>query len=75
MDENHASSGTLVVIKDPAQADRPPAKATRLPLVPERVDIVTGQIVTSDDRNFLLTAFSGNSPRPDFNLSSRPCSA
>jgi len=35
----------------------------------KRVDIVTGQLVTSDDRNFTLTAFSGNSPRPDFNLS------
>jgi hypothetical protein len=34
-----------------------------------RVDIVTGQIVTSDDRNFLLKAFSGNQPRPDFTLS------
>lgn len=34
-----------------------------------RVDIVTGQLVTSDDRNFVLHAFSGNSPRPDFNLS------
>ena len=34
----------------------------------QRVDIVTGQLVTSDDRNFTLTAFSGNSPRPDFGL-------
>ena len=34
----------------------------------KRVDIVTGQLVTSDDRNFTLTAFSGNSPRPDFAL-------
>lgn len=34
----------------------------------QRVDIVTGQLVTSDDRNFTLTAFSGNSPRPDFFL-------
>lgn len=34
-----------------------------------RVDIVTGQLVTSDDRNFVLHAFSGNSPRPDWNLS------
>ena len=34
-----------------------------------RVDIVTGQIVTSDDRSFLLTAISGNAPRPDFSLS------
>jgi hypothetical protein len=33
-----------------------------------RVDIVTGQLVTTDDRTFTLTAFSGNSPRPDFNL-------
>jgi hypothetical protein len=33
-----------------------------------RVDIVTGQLVTSDDRNFSLRAFSGNSPRPDWNL-------
>ncbi len=32
-----------------------------------RVDIVTGQLVTSDDRNFVINAFSGNSPRPDFN--------
>ncbi len=31
-----------------------------------RVDIVTGQLVTSDDRNFLIHVFSGNSPRPDF---------
>ena len=31
-----------------------------------RVDIVTGQLVTSDDRTFVLTAFSGNAPRPDF---------
>ncbi|MDY0109759.1 MAG: hypothetical protein RBT60_07460 [Candidatus Krumholzibacteria bacterium] len=30
-----------------------------------RVDIVTGQIVTSDDRSFILTAYSGNAPRPD----------
>ena len=34
----------------------------------KRVDIVTGQLVTSDDRNFTLTAYSGNAPRPDFNL-------
>jgi len=34
-----------------------------------RVDIVTGQIVTSDDRSFVLHAFSGNAPRPDFALS------
>jgi len=34
----------------------------------QRVDIVTGQLVTSDDRNFTLRAFSGNSPRPDFSL-------
>lgn len=34
-----------------------------------RVDIVTDQIVTSDDRSFVLTAYSGNSPRPDFTLS------
>ena len=33
-----------------------------------RVDIVTGQLVTTDDRNFTLHAYSGNSPRPDFNL-------
>ncbi len=32
-----------------------------------RVDIVTGELVTSDDRNFVLHVFSGNSPRPDFN--------
>ncbi len=31
-----------------------------------RVDIVTGQLVTSDDRNFVINVFSGNSPRPDF---------
>ncbi len=31
-----------------------------------RVDIVTGQLVTSDDRNFTINVFSGNSPRPDF---------
>ncbi len=34
----------------------------------QRIDIVTGQLVTSDDRNFTLTAFSGNSPRPDWGL-------
>ncbi len=34
-----------------------------------RVDIINGQLVTTDDRNFTLQAFSGNSPRPDFNLS------
>ncbi len=34
----------------------------------KRVDIVTGQLVTSDDRNFSLQAFSGNSPRPDWAL-------
>ena len=34
-----------------------------------RVDIVTGQLVTTDDRNFVLHAFSGSSPRPDFSLS------
>jgi hypothetical protein len=34
-----------------------------------RVDIVTGEIVTSDDRSFVLKAFSGNAPRPDFSLS------
>ena len=33
-----------------------------------RIDIVTGQLVTSDDRNFTLRAYSGNSPRPDFSL-------
>jgi hypothetical protein len=33
-----------------------------------RVDIVTGQLVTSDDRSFVLRAFSGSAPRPDFNL-------
>ena len=32
----------------------------------KRVDIVTGQLVTSDDRNFTLRAYSGNSPRPDW---------
>jgi hypothetical protein len=37
-------------------------------MIVRRVDIVTGQIVTSDDRSFLLTAFSGNSPRPDWSL-------
>ncbi len=31
----------------------------------QRIDIVTGQLVTSDDRTFVLTAFSGNSPRPN----------
>jgi hypothetical protein len=30
-----------------------------------RVDIVTGQLVTNDDRNFVLNAFSGHAPRPD----------
>ncbi len=33
-----------------------------------RVDIVTQQLVTSDDRSFILTAFSGNARRPDFSL-------
>ncbi len=33
-----------------------------------RVDIVTGQLVTGDNRSFLLRAFSGSSPRPDFSL-------
>lgn len=33
-----------------------------------RVDIVTGEIVTSDDRSFVLRAYSGNAPRPDFDL-------
>ncbi len=33
-----------------------------------RIDIVTGQLVTTDDRNFSIRVFSGNSPRPDFNL-------
>ncbi len=33
-----------------------------------RVDIVTGQLVTNDDRTFLLRALSGNSPRPDLSL-------
>jgi hypothetical protein len=32
----------------------------------KRIDIVTGQLVTSDDRNFLIHVFSGNSPRPDY---------
>ena len=33
-----------------------------------RIDIVTNQLVTSDDRNFTLRAFSGNQIRPDWNL-------
>jgi hypothetical protein len=33
-----------------------------------RVDIVTRELVTGDDRSFVLTAWSGNAPRPDFNL-------
>ncbi|MFO7655121.1 MAG: FlgD immunoglobulin-like domain containing protein [Candidatus Krumholzibacteriia bacterium] len=33
-----------------------------------RVDIVTGQLVTNDDRTFLVRAFSGNAPRPDPSL-------
>jgi hypothetical protein len=33
-----------------------------------RIDIVTGQLVTSDDRSFTLRAFSGNQLRPDWNL-------
>ena len=35
----------------------------------KRIDIVTGQLVTSDDRNFTLRAYSGNAPRPDYALS------
>ena len=34
-----------------------------------RVDIVTGELVTNDDRSFLLRAYSGNAPRPDSTLS------
>ena len=34
----------------------------------KRIDIVTGQLVTSDDRNFTLRAYSGNAPRPDYAL-------
>jgi hypothetical protein len=33
-----------------------------------RIDIVTGQLVTSADRSFTLRAFSGNQSRPDWNL-------
>ncbi len=33
-----------------------------------RVDIVTGQLVTLDDRSFTLRAFSGNAARPDTSL-------
>ena len=51
-----------VDLPDTAIAGRPFTMAVR------RVDIVTGQLVTSDDRNFVLRAYSGNSPRPDFTL-------
>ena len=34
-----------------------------------RIDIVTGQRVTMDDRSFTLRAYSGNSARPDTTLS------
>ena len=34
----------------------------------KRVDIVTGQLVTLDDRSFTLRAFSGNAARPDTSL-------
>jgi hypothetical protein len=33
-----------------------------------RIDIVTGQLVTQDDRSFTLRAFSGNALRPDMSL-------
>ncbi len=52
-----------VDVPDTAIAGEPFAMTVR------RVDIVTGEIVTSDDRSFVLTAYSGNSPRPDFALS------
>jgi FlgD Ig-like domain len=52
-----------VDIPDTVVAGQPFAMAVR------RVDIVTGQLVTTDDRNFSIRVFSGNSPRPDFNLS------
>ncbi len=52
-----------VDIPDTVVAGKPFAMTVR------RVDIVTGQLVTTDDRNFSIRAFSGNSPRPDFNLS------
>ncbi|MBD3222945.1 hypothetical protein GF314_17080 [bacterium] len=51
-----------VDVPDSAVAGEPFEMAVR------RVDIVTGEIVTSDDRSFVLTAFSGNAPRPDFSL-------
>jgi hypothetical protein len=51
-----------LAVPDTVTAGRPFGMSVR------RVDIVTGQLVTSDDRNFTLRAFSGNSPRPDFNL-------
>jgi len=52
-----------VDVPDTAIAGQP------FPMTVRRVDIVTGQIVTSDDRSFVLTAYSGNAPRPDFSLS------
>ncbi|MBE0565777.1 MAG: hypothetical protein IH621_07480 [Krumholzibacteria bacterium] len=51
-----------IVVPDTVIAGEPFAMDVR------RVDIVTGQLVTSDDRNFSLRAFSGNSPRPDWSL-------
>ncbi|MFN2369528.1 MAG: hypothetical protein ABR506_00080, partial [Candidatus Krumholzibacteriia bacterium] len=51
-----------IVVPDTVIAGQPFAMDVR------RVDIVTGQLVTSDDRNFSLRAFSGNSPRPDWSL-------
>ncbi len=48
-----------VVAPDTVRAGEPFAMSVR------RVDIVTGQLVTMDDRNFVVHAFSGNSPRPD----------
>jgi hypothetical protein len=51
-----------VDVPDTAIAGEPFAMSVR------RVDIVTGEIVTSDDRSFVLKAFSGNAPRPDFSL-------
>ena len=51
-----------VDIPDTVIAGQPFAMGVR------RVDIVTGQLVTTDDRNFSIRVFSGNSPRPDFNL-------
>jgi len=68
-----AFSDVLTVVPEGVRyaVDIPDTVTAGLPfaMTVRRVDIVTGQLVTADDRNFSIRAFSGNSPRPDFNLS------